>query len=99
VAYEINTTLSIQIFIIPFTKNTFLLVTIKCNRKPQKKKPKTKILLKYTLGDSPKQLMGWAGLGWKGVENRQLLCFLTAWINWSILTANLKFRAKKSFLS
>jgi hypothetical protein len=37
-------------------------------------------------------------LGWEGVENRQLLCFLTAWINWSILTANLKFRAKKNFI-
>jgi hypothetical protein len=37
-------------------------------------------------------------LGWEGVENLQLLCFLTAWINWSILTANLKFRAKKSFI-
>jgi hypothetical protein len=36
-------------------------------------------------------------LGWEGVGNRQLLCFFTAWINWSMLTANLKFRAKESF--
>jgi hypothetical protein len=34
-------------------------------------------------------------LGWEGVGNRQLLCFFTAW---SVLTANLKFRAKKIFL-
>jgi hypothetical protein len=37
-------------------------------------------------------------LGWEGVGNRQLLCFFTAWINWSMLTANLKFRAKEIFL-
>jgi hypothetical protein len=36
-------------------------------------------------------------LGWEGIGNRQLLCFLTALINWSMLTANLKFRAKKIF--
>jgi hypothetical protein len=37
-------------------------------------------------------------LGWGGVGNRQLLCFFKAQINWSMLTANLKFRAKKEFL-
>jgi hypothetical protein len=38
--------------------------------------------------------------GWEGVGNRQLLCFFKAWINWSMLTANLKFRVKKiSFFS
>jgi hypothetical protein len=36
-------------------------------------------------------------LGWEGVGNRQLLCFFKAQINWSMLTANLKFRGKKSF--
>jgi hypothetical protein len=36
-------------------------------------------------------------LDWEGLGNRQLLCFFTAWINWSMLTVNLKFRAKKSF--
>jgi hypothetical protein len=36
-------------------------------------------------------------LGWGGVGNRQLLCFFTAQINWRMLTANLKFRAIKSF--
>jgi hypothetical protein len=36
-------------------------------------------------------------LGWEGVGNRQLLCFFKALINWSMLTANLKFRAKKIF--
>jgi hypothetical protein len=37
-------------------------------------------------------------LGWEGVGNRQLLCFFKAYINWSMLTANLKFKAKKTFL-
>jgi hypothetical protein len=28
----------------------------------------------------------------------ELLCFFKAWINWSMLTANLKFRTQKIFL-
>jgi hypothetical protein len=36
-------------------------------------------------------------LDWEGVGNRQLFCFFKAQINWSMLTANLKFRAKKFF--
>jgi hypothetical protein len=36
-------------------------------------------------------------LGWEGVGNPQLLRFFKAQINWSMLTANLKFGAKKSF--
>jgi hypothetical protein len=37
-------------------------------------------------------------LAWEGVGNRQLLCFFQAYINWGMLIANLKFRAKKMFL-
>jgi hypothetical protein len=36
-------------------------------------------------------------LGWEGVGNNQLLRFFKAYINWSMLTANLKFRAKEFF--
>jgi hypothetical protein len=37
-------------------------------------------------------------LDWEGVGNRQLLCFFKVLINWSMLTANLKFKAKNVVL-
>jgi hypothetical protein len=37
-------------------------------------------------------------LGWEGVGDSHLLCFFKPYINWIILTANLKFSARQIFL-